>query len=149
MPQPSIRRDLPAACPLPSGWCSCWCRQAGLLLSEKEDWSGVRRGITPVRELTPEEKNALIAKAPAYGKIVCRCEEITEGEILEAIRQNPPATDLDGIKRRTRSGMGRCQGGFCGPYVMQLVSRELGIPMEQVTKSGEGSHMLLGRIDAE
>ena len=68
---------------------------------------------------------------------------------MEAIRQNPPATDLDGIKRRTRSGMGRCQGGFCGPYVMQLVSRELGIPMEQVTKSGEGSHMLLGRIDAE
>jgi glycerol-3-phosphate dehydrogenase len=92
------------------------------------------------------EKNALIQKDPAYGKIICRCEQISEGEILEAIRMNPPARDMDGVKRRTRSGMGRCQGGFCGPYVMELISRETGIPMEEVTKNGGASKMVIGRI---
>jgi glycerol-3-phosphate dehydrogenase len=121
-------------------------QQAGLTLTEKKNWDGSRKGITPFRELPTEEKAALIRKEPAFGKVVCRCEEITEGEILQAIRQNPGATDLDSIKRCTRSGMGRCQGGFCSPYIMQLLSRELGIPMEQVTKSGEGSQMLQGRI---
>ena len=120
--------------------------QEGLALKEKEVWNGSRKSPGAFHRLSREEKDALIQKEPAYGKIVCRCEMITEGEILEAIRQNPPATDLDGIKRRTRSGMGRCQGGFCGPYVMQLLSRELEIPMEQVTKTGEGSQMLMGRI---
>jgi glycerol-3-phosphate dehydrogenase len=124
-------------------------QQAGLTLTEKKNWDGSRKGITPFRELPTEEKTALIRKEPAFGKVVCRCEEITEGEILQAIRQNPGATDLDGIKRRTRSGMGRCQGGFCSPYIMQLLSRELGIPMEQVTKSGEGSQMLQGRIGGQ
>ena len=113
---------------------------------EKENWNGSRKSPCAFRELSLEEKQEKIREAPAYGKIVCRCEGITEGEILEAIRQNPPATDLDGIKRRTRSGMGRCQGGFCGPYVMQLLSRELGIPMEQVTKSGAASQLLQGRL---
>ena len=92
------------------------------------------------------QKHAWIQKYPAYGKIVCRCESISEGEILAAIHQNPSARDMDGVKRRTRAGMGRCQGGFCGPYVMELLSRELGIGMEDVTKNGGASHMLLGRI---
>ena len=78
--------------------------------------------------------------------MVCRCETVTEGEILQAIHTNPRATDMDGVKRRTRSGMGRCQGGFCGPYVMELLSRELGIPMEKVTKFGGDSRMVIGRI---
>ena len=120
--------------------------QAGLALIEKENWNGKRKSPCAFRSLPLEKKKEVICKEPAYGKIICRCEGVTEGEILEAIRQNPPATDLDGIKRRTRSGMGRCQGGFCSPYVMQLLSRELGLPMEQVTKSGAGSQLLQGRI---
>ena len=120
--------------------------EAGLPLWEKENWNGSRQGIVPFRELPLEEKAKRIQEDPAFGRIVCRCEEITEGEILQAIHQNPGATDLDGIKRRTRSGMGRCQGGFCSPYIMQLLSRELGIPMERVTKNGEGSELLEGRI---
>lgn len=120
--------------------------QAGLALVEKKNWDGTREDPCAFREMTGEEKDAYIKENPAYGKIVCRCETVTEGEILRAIRQNPGARDLDGVKRRTRSGMGRCQGGFCGPYVMQLLSRELGIPMEEVTKCGAGSAMLTGRI---
>ena len=96
--------------------------------------------------MTDDEKNEYIQKNPDFGKIICRCEMISQGEILQAIRTNPGARDVDGVKRRTRSGMGRCQGGFCGPAVMQLLSRELKIPMEQVTKSGVGSQMLTGRI---
>ena len=65
---------------------------------------------------------------------------------MEALRTNPVALDMDGVKRRTRSGMGRCQGGFCGPYVMELISREAGIPMEEVTKNGGESKMVIGRI---
>ena len=120
--------------------------EAGLILSEKEKWDGSREDPCAFRMLSEEEKNDWIQRDPAYGKIVCRCECVSEGEILRAIRQNPGARDLDGVKRRTRSGMGRCQGGFCGPYVMQLLSRELKIPMEQVTKSGEGSYLLTERI---
>lgn len=120
--------------------------QAGLRLQVKEDWNAQRRSPCHFRELSPSEQAAWIEKDPAYGKIVCRCESVSEGEILEAIRQNPGALDIDGVKRRTRSGMGRCQGGFCGPYVMQLLSRELCIPMEQVTKNGKGSNMLTERI---
>ena len=87
----------------------------------------------------------MIAQNPAFGKIVCRCEEITEGEILLALRMNPVALDMDGVKRRTRSGMGRCQGGFCGPYVMQLIAKEREINMEDVTKFGGDSRMVFGK----
>ena len=121
-------------------------QEAGVTLSPKENWNGSRENACAFRELSDEEKNAYIQKNPAYGKIVCRCELVSEGEILAAIRQNPGARDLDGVKRRTRSGMGRCQGGFCGPYVMELISRELGIPMEQVTKNGQDSFMVTERI---
>lgn len=121
-------------------------QEAGVALSPKENWNGIRENACAFRELSDEEKNAYIQKDPSYGKIVCRCELVSEGEILAAIRQNPGARDLDGVKRRTRSGMGRCQGGFCGPYVMDLISRELGIPMEQVTKNGQDSFMVTERI---
>lgn len=118
----------------------------GLALEEKEHWNPHRENPHAFREMSDDEKNAYIQQHPEYGKIVCRCETVSEGEILHAIRANPQAWDLDGVKRRTRSGMGRCQGGFCGPYVMELISRELSIPMEQVTKFGGNSRMVIGRI---
>ena len=121
-------------------------QEQGLCLTEKKGWNGTREDPCAFRNMTEEEKDTCIKENPAFGKIVCRCETVSEGEILNAIRMNPGARDLDGVKRRTRSGMGRCQGGFCGPYVMQLLSKELGIPMEEITKSGEGSELLTGRI---
>lgn len=119
---------------------------AGLEMPHKDNWNGTRQDPHAFRKMTDEEKNDYIQKNPDYGKIVCRCETVSEGEIRAAIRQNPPAMDMDGVKRRTRSGMGRCQGGFCGPYVMALIAEELGVPMEQVTKCGDGSFMLTERI---
>ncbi len=121
-------------------------KDQGLRPKEKEAWNGCRENTHAIQKMTLEEKDAFIKANPAYGKIVCRCEGISEGEIIDAIHRNPGARDMDGVKRRTRSGMGRCQGGFCGPYVMELLSRELGIPMEEVTKNGSGSYMVLGRI---
>lgn len=118
----------------------------GLSLEAKENWCGTREDPHAFAKMSDEEKHSYIQRHDAYGKIVCRCESVTEGEILHAIRTNPPAWDIDGVKRRTRSGMGRCQGGFCGPYVMELIARELNIPMEQVTKFGGNSHMVIGRI---
>ena len=119
---------------------------AGLVLTQKENWNGKREDPHAFRKMTDEEKNAYIQENPDYGKIVCRCETVSEGEIRAAIRRNPGARDIDGVKRRTRSGMGRCQGGFCGPYVMALIAEELGVPMETVTKNGGDSFMLTGRI---
>ena len=121
----------------------------GLSLCEKENWNGEREDPCAFEKMSDNEKDAYIKANPAYGKIVCRCESVTEGQILQAIRQNPGARDMDGVKRRTRSGMGRCQGGFCGPYVMELLSQELGVPMEQITKNGGDSRMLQGRIGEE
>lgn len=121
-------------------------RESGLTLQPREDWQGRRENPHAFREMSDEEKDAFIRENPDYGKIVCRCETVSEGEIRAAIRQNPGARDVDGVKRRTRSGMGRCQGGFCGPYVMDLLSRELGVPMERITKNGADSYLLTGRI---
>ncbi len=118
----------------------------GLALDKKNEWCGEREDPHFFRKMNDEEKDAYIKAQCEYGKIVCRCEGVSEGEILYAIRTNPPARDLDAVKRRTRSGMGRCQGGFCAPYVMKLISRESGIPMEKITKRGESSEMLVGRI---
>ena len=92
-----------------------------------------------------EEKNRMIREEPAYGRIVCRCEGVTEGEILDAIRRNPKATDLDGVKRRTRAQMGRCQGGFCSPYIIELLAAQLQIPYECVTKFGGASTINIGK----
>ena len=120
--------------------------QAGLTLAAKDCWDGTRPDPHAFRHMDEEAANAHIQSNPAYGKVVCRCETVSEGEILDAIRRNPGARDIDGVKRRTRSGMGRCQGGFCGPYIMELLSRELGIPMEDVTKSGGDSRMVMGKV---
>ena len=95
-------------------------------------------------ELPLPERQALVERDPAYGNILCRCEQISEGEIRDAIRRSPGARSLDGVKRRVRAGMGRCQGGFCAPRVMELLSEELGVPQTQLTKSGGGSLLLTG-----
>ena len=121
-------------------------REQGLALQEKENWDGCREDLHAFRNMDDAQKDAYIKAHPAYGKIVCRCETVSEGEILAALRKNPVALDIDGVKRRTRSGMGRCQGGFCGPYIMELISKEQNIPMEAVTKSGDGSYMVAERI---
>jgi len=118
----------------------------GLSLTAKADWNGHRENTRAFREMTDDEKDAYIKEHPEYGKIVCRCETVSEGEIRDAIRRNPPAYDIDAIKRRTRSGMGRCQGGFCSPYVMRLIAEEQGMKMEDVTKSGPGSNPLTGKL---
>ena len=111
----------------------------GLRKEGKKEFNPIRRPMDFFKNLSKDEKNALIKERPSYGKIVCRCEEITEGEIIDALTLNPPASDLDGVKRRTRSGMGRCQGGFCSPSVTELIAKIKGIAYEDVTKTGEGS----------
>ncbi len=121
-------------------------RQAGLSLTEKPHWNGTRPDPHAFQTMTPEEKDRHIRQNPAFGRIVCRCEGITEGEILDAIHRNPGARDMDGVKRRTRSGMGRCQGGFCSPHILLLLSRELQIPPEAVTKCGGSSQIVMERI---
>ena len=120
-------------------------KEQGVELLPKEDYNPIRKPQHAFREASIEEKNEMIKKDKSFGKIVCRCETITEGEILQAIRTNPGARDLDGVKRRTRAQMGRCQGGFCGPQIVELLAKELGIPYEAVTKSGEGSLVNFGR----
>ncbi len=117
----------------------------GLIFVEKPDYNPIRKPAHAFREASIEEKNEIIRKDRSFGKVVCRCESITEGEILEAIRTNPKARDLDGVKRRTRAQMGRCQGGFCGPQIVELLAKELDIPYEAVTKSGKGSVINMGR----
>ena len=114
-------------------------------LTEKENWISKRKGILNPQELSFEERAELIKEKPAYGNIICRCESISEGEILDAIHRPLGARSLDGVKRRTRAGMGRCQAGFCSPRVMEIINRELGIPVEEITKSGGRSNIVLER----
>lgn len=114
-------------------------------LEEKEDWVGTRKGILDPSALSLEERNELIKKNPAYGRIICRCESVTEGEIIDAIRRPLGARSLDGVKRRTRAGMGRCQAGFCSPRTMEIINRELGLPYEEITKNGRASRLVIGR----
>ena len=108
----------------------------------KDNYIEKRTRIVNPSKLSLEEKNKLIKENPAYGQIVCRCESVTEGEIIDAIRRPLGAKSLDGVKRRVRAGMGRCQAGFCSPRVMEIIGRELGIPMEKITKRGAGSVMI-------
>lgn len=114
-------------------------------LKPNPDFNGSRKGILNPAEMTVEERNELIRINHAYGQIICRCESISEGEILDAIHRPLGARSLDGVKRRVRAGMGRCQGGFCAPRVMEILARELGIPETEVTKAGPGSELLIGR----
>lgn len=121
-------------------------KTVGLELSENPNFDGHRADPHQFRKMNDAEKDAYIKQHPAYGKIVCRCETVSEGEIRDAIRANPRAYDIDGVKRRTRSGMGRCQGGFCAPFVMQLLAQENAQEMDCITKKGKASRMVDGKI---
>ena len=121
----------------------------GVELIPKADFNPYRAPMHHFREASLEEKQEIIKKDKTYGKIVCRCEGISEGEILAALRTNPKATDLDGVKRRTRAQMGRCQGGFCSPHIVEMIAQELNIPIEQVTKSGGSSYINVSRTKGD
>ena len=123
--------------------------EMGFAAELKADYNPIRKPAHYFQTLTMAEKNEIIKKDPRYGRIVCRCEGITEGEIVEAIHTNPKATDVDGVKRRTRSGMGRCQGGFCSPIVVDILARENGCAFEDVTKFGKGSVINYGKTKGE
>lgn len=113
---------------------------------KKEDFIATRRGIPSVAEASMEERQELVKKNPAYANVICRCEVVTEGEILEAIHRPVGARTLDGVKRRTRAGMGRCQAGFCSPKTVEILARELGKDMSEITKCGEGSSFITGYV---
>ncbi|MCR5782128.1 MAG: NAD(P)/FAD-dependent oxidoreductase [Clostridia bacterium] len=111
----------------------------------KPDYSDRREAPVRFRHMNDDERAALISKNPQYGRIVCRCETVTEGEIRDAIRAPAGARDVDGVKRRTRAGMGRCQGGFCGSKVVEILAEELGCDISDITKFGGASNIVLGK----
>lgn len=131
------------SCPAIGGMVAEILREK-LGLEEKENFISTRKGILNPNTLAKEERAELIRKEPAYGNIICRCEMITEGEILDAIRRPLGARSLDGVKRRTRAGMGRCQSGFCSPRTMEILARELHVNMSDITKSGGNSRLVVG-----
>ena len=120
-------------------------REAGLEATENKSFCGTRKSYHWFAELSVEEKNAVIRENPAFGRVVCRCETVTEGEIVEAIHRAPKATTLDALKHRLRSGMGRCQGGFCTPLLVDILARELGVSPMEVRKGGADSTLLTGK----
>ena len=111
----------------------------------KDNFIKERKGIIKFSEQSREVQDELIRENPLYGNVVCRCETITEAEIMQAIHRPLGAKSVDGVKRRVRAGMGRCQGGFCGPKVIEILSRELGIAPEEINKHNPGSYMVTGR----
>ncbi|MCR4903137.1 MAG: NAD(P)/FAD-dependent oxidoreductase [Butyrivibrio sp.] len=111
---------------------------------ENKDFNGKREGIPKPSEMSFEERAKLIKKDPSYGTIICRCEGVSEGEILNAIHRTLGARSMDGVKRRTRAGMGRCQAGFCTPRTIEILSRELGIDATEVCKNRPGSELIVG-----
>lgn len=120
---------------------------AEYLNAEKNgDFNPVRKPILRTADMPRDERDALIKRDPDYGVIICRCEEVSRGEILSALRRSVPCDTIDGVKRRVRAGMGRCQGGFCGPLVAQIIADELGIPLEQVRKSSYDSNVVFGDV---
>lgn len=111
-------------------------------LKEKDNFNPRRRRVVRFDKLTDEEKADLIKKDPRFGRIICRCESVTEGEIVDIINRNAGATTVDGVKRRARPGTGRCQGGFCGPRVVEILARELNKDMDEIVKDRESSYIL-------
>ncbi len=116
---------------------------ADLVLKDK--FIKERKGIIKFSEQTREVQDKLIKENPLYGNVICRCETITEAEILDAIHRPLGARSVDAVKRRVRAGMGRCQGGFCGPKVIEILARELGVLPEEINKNNPGSYMVTGR----
>ena len=125
--------------------CELLSSKAGHVLVKRADFKPERRPMHYFRELSIDEKNEIIRSNPDYAHVICRCETVTEGEIREAIRTNPKPRDVDGVKRRTRASMGRCQGGFCTPYIIELLAEEMGCDYLEVTKFGGSSYINVGR----
>ena len=119
-------------------------KNSGLKLVDNENFNPYREQIR-FMELPLDEKKKIIKENKNYGRIICRCEEVTEGEIVDAINRSFGTVSLDGIKRRCRPGMGRCQGGFCGPRVQEIIARELNIPLESIELEKDGSYILTGK----
>lgn len=120
----------------------------GLEMRKRQEYIQTRTkegNYIPFRELSDDEKAELVKKDPSYGKIICRCETVTEGDILQAIRRPLGAKNLDMVKRRARAGMGRCQGGFCSPRIVELLAEELGCNLDKITKKGGDSWILCGK----
>jgi glycerol-3-phosphate dehydrogenase len=118
-----------------------------MYVRKKDNWNGRLPKKTAFNRMTGAEKQKAIQDNSLYGRVICRCETVTEGEIVDAIRQPVGARTVDGVKRRTRAGMGRCQGGFCGPRVTQILARELGIPVEKVLKERPGSELYFKKFE--
>ena len=116
----------------------------GLTLAKKKSFNPIVKR-KPFIEMTEEEQSALIKMNPLYGRVICRCESVTEGDIVDSITRNTGAATIDGVKRRCRAGMGRCQGGFCGPKVQQILARVLNKPLEEIVLDKKPSYILTGR----
>ena len=119
---------------------------AYLSLEEDPDFDGHRKGFEDLKALPLEELAERIKERPEYGRIVCRCEQISEGEILDAIRRPLGARSLDGVKRRVRAGMGRCQSGFCSPRIMDILAEEWNVDVADITKAGGHSQVIVGLV---
>ena len=115
-------------------------------VEKNENFDPVRKAPPRLRDMDDEVRDQLIRENPDYGIIVCRCEEISKGEILDALKSGLCVPTLDGIKRRLRPGMGRCQGGFCSPLVMEIIAEYLGVPLSEVRKSTPGSVITYGEM---
>lgn len=124
-------------------------RDSGVPLQERPDWARFRPALLAFNAFFRGEQERLIQTDPAYGRIVCRCEAVTEAEIVAAARRNPPAATLDAVKRRTRAGMGRCQSGFCQSRVLRILAREFGKNPEDILLEREGSQVVLGAVKGE
>jgi glycerol-3-phosphate dehydrogenase len=118
----------------------------GLSSQKRGDFDPIRPAPIKFTELSDEERDALIATDPRWGHVICRCETVTEAEVVNAIHGIIPATNMDAVKRRTRTGMGRCQGSFCGSRVARILAAELGVPVTEVTKDGKGSKVFAGEM---
>ena len=133
----------PAIAKMVEGILTQHAQKNGCPIEKKVDWQPVRKKKPQFRHLSHEEQGELIKKNPSYGKVICRCECITEGEILDAIHSPVIPCSVDAIKRRTRAGMGRCQGGFCQPRVLELLARECGKEWTDINLNKEGSNILV------
>lgn len=120
-------------------------KEIGCPLALKENFKATRKGIPIFHKMSREAQEEMIQKNPLYGTVICRCETITEGEIVDAIRRPLGAKTVDAVKRRVRAGMGRCQAGFCGPRVLEILARELKVSPEQINKNLKGSYMVVGK----
>ena len=132
------------AAPAIAKWLACEVMASELSLSRRGSFNPIRKGIPRVAELSEAEWEELIRKDPRYGRIVCFCNRVTEGEIVEAIRRG--ARSLDGVKFRTRAGFGRCQGGFCTDRILQILARELGVEPEEVPLRDPSSPLVMGKV---